>query len=99
VSEARTLGSPTTSVKVVTDLQHFNDVTHDCTVTLLTGTTLDGVEAADVVEDMVLPDGSVRRTSIFNVTSVSTYAVKIVGSTVSAAVPFLVGELIEYAQS
>ena len=99
VSEARTLGSPTTSVKVVTDLQHFNDVTHDCTVTLLTGATLDGVEAADVVEDMVLPDGSVRRTSIFNVTSVSTYAVKIVGSTVSAAVPFLVGELIEYAQS
>jgi hypothetical protein len=65
----------------------------------LTGATLDGVEAADVVEDMVLPDGSVRRTSIFNVTSVSTYAVKIVGSTVSAAVPFLVGELIEYAQS
>lgn len=99
VSEARTLGSPTTSVKVVTDLQHFEEANHDCTITLLTGAGLTGSEAADVVEDVVLADGTVRRTSIFNVSTVSTYAVKIVGSTVSAAVPFLVSELIEYAQS
>jgi hypothetical protein len=99
VSDARTLGSPTTSVKVVTDLQHFEEANHDCTITLLTGAGLTGTEAADVVEDVVLTDGTVRRTSIFNVTSVSTYAVKIVGSTVSAALPFLVSELIEYAQS
>jgi hypothetical protein len=99
VSDARTLGSPTTSIKVVTDLQHFDETDHDCTVSLLTGVALDGTEAADVVEDVVLPDGTIRRTSIFNVTSVSDYAVKIVGSTVSAANPFLVSELIEYAQS
>jgi hypothetical protein len=99
VSEARELGSATTSVKIITDLQHYDEATHDCTVTLLTGVALDGTEAADVVEDRLLADGTIRRTSIFNVTSVSTYAVKIVGSTVSAAVPFLVSELIEYAQS
>jgi hypothetical protein len=99
VSEARSLGSPTTSVKIVTDLQHFDETNHDCTVTLLTGAALEGSEAADVVEDVILADGTTRRTSIFNVPSVSDYAVKIVGSTVSAALPFLVGELIEYAQS
>jgi hypothetical protein len=99
VSEARVLGSPTTSVKIVTDLQHFEEGNHDCTVSLLTGASLDGTETADVVEDVVLADGTTRRTSIFNVTSVSDYAVKIVGATVSASNLFLVGEMIEYAQS
>lgn len=99
VAKTRTLGSPTTSVKVVTDLQAFDEDQHDCTVTLLTGAGLSVVETADVVEDVVLPDGTVRRTSIFNVTSVSTYAVRIVGSTISAASTFHVAELIEFAQS
>jgi hypothetical protein len=99
VSETRELGSPTTSVKIVTDLQHYEEANHDCTVTLLTGAALDGTEDADVVEDHILADGTLRRTSIFNVSSLSTYAVKVVGATVSAAVPFLVSELIEYAQS
>lgn len=99
VSEARTLGSATTSVKIVTDLQHYSETDHDCTVTLLTGASLNVTEAADVVEDVVLPNGTIRRTSIFNVTSVTDYAVKIVGSTVNAAKLFLVSELIEYAQS
>lgn len=99
VSEAKALGSPTTSIKVVTDLQGFDETDHDCTVSLLTGAALDGTETADVVEDATLPDGTIRRTSIFNVTSVSDYAVKIVGSTVSAASPFIVSELIEYAQT
>lgn len=99
VSDAKALGSPTTSIKVVTDLQGFVEASHDCTISLLTGAALDGTETADVVEDATLPDGTIRRTSIFNVTSVSNYAVKIVGSTVSAAVPFIVSELIEYAQT
>ena len=99
VSETRTLGSATASVKIVTDLQHYSETDHDCTVTLLTGASLNVTEAADVVEDVVLPNGTIRRTSIFNVTSVTDYAVKIVGSTVNAAKLFLVSELIEYAQS
>ncbi|MDN2582971.1 hypothetical protein [Aquibium sp. ELW1220] len=99
VGKTRTLGSATTSVKVVTDLQAFDEAEHDATVTLLTGVALDGTETADVIEDVVLVDGTVRRTSIFNVTSVTTYAVKIVGSTVSAASTFHVAELIEFAQS
>lgn len=99
VSNARALGSPTTSIKVVTDLQFYVEADHDCTVSLLTGVALDGTEAADVVEDVTLPDGTIRRTSIFNVTAVSDYAVKIVGSTVSAASVFHVSEMIEYAQS
>lgn len=99
IGQTRTLGSATTSVKIVTDLQAFDEADHDCTVSLLTGAGLTGTEAADVVEDVVLPDGTIRRTSTFNVTSVSTYAVKIVGSTVSAASTFHVAELIEFAQS
>ncbi len=99
IGATRTLGSATTSVKIITDLQAFNEAQHDATVTLMTGAALDGVETADVVEDDVLPDGTIRRTSTFNVTSVSKYAVKIVGSTVSAASTFHVAELIEFAQS
>jgi hypothetical protein len=99
VGETRTLGSATTSVKIITDLQAFDEVKHDCTVTLLTGADLSGTETADVVEDVVLANGTVRRTSVFNVTSVSTYAVKIVGAAVSAAEQFLVAEMIEFAQS
>ena len=97
IGATKTLGSPTTSVKVITDLQAFDEATHDATVTLLTGATLDVVETADVVEDEVLPDGTIRRTSVFNVTSVSKYAVRIVGATTSAASTFHVAELIEFA--
>ncbi len=99
VSDPRSLASPTASVKVQADLQHFDEADHDCTVTLLTGAAFDAIESADVVEDVVMPDGTTRRTSTFNVTSVSDYRVKIVGGTVSAASLFLVGELVEYAQS
>jgi len=99
ISEGRALGSATSSVKIITDLQHYDEDDHDCTVTLLTGASYDTTETADVVEDRVLADGSIRRASIFNVAAVSDYKVKIEGSTVSAAVPFLVSELIEYAQT
>lgn len=99
VGSMRTLGSPTSSVKIIVDLQSYNETKHDCTVSLLTGSTLAGTEAADVVEDKTLPDGTIRRTVIFNVTSVSYYAVKIVGATNSAAEPFHVAEMIEFAQT
>jgi len=98
VSEPRALGSPTTSVKVVTDLQHYVESTHDCAIKLLAGAQLEQEAEADVVEDTVLPDGTIRRTSIFNISASDLYAIKIVGATISAAVPFLVSELIEYAQ-
>jgi len=99
VGNAKSLGSPTTSIKVIVDLQGFDDVDHDCTVSLLTGVALDGTEAADVVEDVTLPNGTIRRTVTFNVTSVSDYAVKIVGAATSASDTFLVAEMIEYAQT
>lgn len=99
IGSKRTLGSPTTSIKIIIDLQAYDEVKHDCTVSLLTGSTLEGTEAADVVEDQTLPDGTIRRTVIFNVTSVSHYAVKIVGSTTTAAETFHVAEMIEFAQT
>lgn len=99
VGEARTLGSPTTSVKIVTDLEYFVEDQHDCNVTLLTGATLSTIETADVVKDEVLRDGTVRRTSTFNIPTTSKYAVRIVGSTISAANTFHVSELIEFSQS
>jgi hypothetical protein len=95
----RTLGSPSNSIKVIVDLQAYEEASHDCTVSLLTGPALAGTETADVVEDVILPDGSLRRTAIFNVSAVSSYAVKIVGATTSAADLFHVGELIEFSQS
>lgn len=99
VGKTRVLGSPTTSVKIVIDLQAFDEAQHDCTVSLRTGATLATVETADVVQDEVLPDGTIRRTSTFNIASASQYAVRIVGSTVSAANTFHVAELIEFAQT
>ncbi|WP_372675365.1 hypothetical protein [Aquicoccus sp.] len=99
ISEAKTLASPTTGIKVIVELQGYDEANHDCTISLLTGAALDGAEAADVVEDAILPDGTIRRTCTFNVTSVSDYAVKIVGGAVSAADLFLVSEMIEYAQT
>ena len=99
IGATRTLGSPSNSIKVIVDLQAYEEATHDCTVSLLTGPALAGTETADVVEDVILPDGSLRRTAIFNVSAVSSYAVKIVGATTSAAALFHVGELIEFSQS
>lgn len=99
IGKTRVLGSATTSVKIITDLQAFDEADHDCTVTLRTGTTLAVTETADVVQDEPLPDGTIRRTSTFNIASASRYEVRIVGSTVSAANTFHIAELIEFAQS
>lgn len=99
IGEKRTLGSPTTSVKIVVDLEDYVEAKHDCTVSLLTGTTLSGTEAADVVEDQTQPDGTIRRTVVFNMTTQSAYAVKIVGSTTSADETYHVAEMVEFAQT
>ena len=99
VGNKRTLGSPTTSVKVIIDLQGYDEAKHDCTVTLLTGSTLAGTETADVVEDQIQSDGTLRRTCVFNMTSQTQYAVKITGATTTAAETFHVAEMIEYANT
>lgn len=99
VGTMRTLGSPSNSIKAVVDLQYFDAAKHTATVSLLTGSTLATAKAADVVEDQTLPDGTIRRTAIFNVSAVSYYAVKIVGAATSAAEVFHVAELIEFAQT
>jgi len=99
VSEDKTLGSATTSIKIITDLQSYDETKHDCSVSLRTGSTLATTETADVVEDETLANGTLRRTSVFNIASASKYQVRIVGSTTTAADLFLVSELIEFAQS
>ena len=99
IGETKTLGSPTTSIKIITDLQAYEEAKHDCAVTLRTGATLATTETADVVQDETLPNGTIRRTSVFNMTATSKYEVRIVGSTTTAADLFLVSELIEFAQS
>lgn len=95
----RTLGSASNSIKVVVDLQAFDAAKHSCTISLLTGATLATAKAADVVQSQTLADGTIRRTAIFTVSAVTYYAVKIVGGATSAAEPFHVAELIEYAQT
>ncbi len=95
----RTLGSPSNSVKVVVDLQAFDAAKHTCTISLLTGATMATTKTADVVQNQTMPDGTIRRTAIFNLSAVSYYAVMIVGGTTSAAEPFHVAEMIEFAQT
>jgi len=99
VGADKTLGSATTSIKIITDLQAYDEAKHDCTVSLRTGAMLATTETADVVEDETLANGTLRRTSVFNIGSASQYQVRIVGSTTTAAELFIVSELIEFAQS
>ena len=100
IGTTRNLGSASSSIKVAVDLQAFDDAKHDCTVALMTGAALDTEEAADVVEDVTLLDGTIRRTVTINpAAAIDTYAIKIVGSATSAAELFHVAELIEYSQA
>jgi len=99
IGSTRTLGSPSNSIKIIVDLQAFDAAKHTATISLLTGATLATAKAADVVQSQTLPDGTIRRTATFNVSAVSNYAVKIVGGANSAAEPFHVAEMIEFAQT
>jgi hypothetical protein len=99
IGSTRTLGSPSNSIKIIVDLQAFDAAKHTATISLLTGVTLATAKAADVVQSQTLPDGTIRRTATFNVSAVSNYAVKIVGGANSAAEPFHVAEMIEFAQT
>lgn len=97
VGNEKSLGSTAASIKVVADLQGFNETDHDATISLLTGVALAGTETADTVTDVTLPDGTIRRTAEFTGLTVDDYAVKIVGATTSAANLFHVSEIIEFA--
>ena len=67
---------------------------------LLPPGALGGALPPDVVlGDDASDDGGPRRTATFNVSAVSNYAVKIVGGANSAAEPFHVAEMIEYANT
>lgn len=95
----RTLGSVSNSIKVIVTLEAFDATKHTATISLLTGSTLATAKAADIVESQTLADGTIRRTAIFNVSAVTNYAVRIVGATTSAADPFHVAEMVEFAQT
>jgi hypothetical protein len=96
VSVARTLGGNATIVKLVYLLEHFVEAQHDFTVVLKAGAG-PATEAADVVADQTMPDGSVKRTLTFNITSAATYYIEASGAATSAAVLFHVAERVEYA--
>lgn len=94
ISTERTLASPCDVVTVSVDLEGFDDTPHDCTVSILV--TGGGEEAADVVADKEITDG-LRRTATFNVSPMSGYRVKVVGTTNNAAVSFHVAQRVDYA--
>lgn len=94
ISTERTLGSACDVVTVAVDLEGFDDTPHDCTISILV--TGGGEEAADVVADKVITDG-LRRTATFNVTAITGYKVKVVGTTNSAASTFHVAQRVDYA--
>lgn len=98
-STLRTLGSSTTSVKVQVDLQSYVEANHDCTISLKTGIADAGSETADVVADVTLPNGTIRRTATFNMTAQTYYRVVIDGAAASAASLFHVAEIVEFAQT
>ena len=98
VGQERTLGSNASSVKVVYDLQGYDDNDHGAVPKLLTGASLNNEETADVIEDVVLADGTTRRSAYFNGLSASVYAAKLEGATSSAASLFHVSAVSDFVQ-
>lgn len=98
LSQVIDLGSGVTAntVRVVSKLCNFDDDDHDYTVTVITdpaGTP--ATETADAVTDTVLPDGSVSRTSVFNLAGdKQVFQIKSVGAADDASALFYVDEIV-----
>lgn len=98
ISEARTAPANVDEVHLVAILEGFDDTPHDCTATLLVGAGFATEETADSVSDVVLPDGSVRRTWVFTgLTPTTQWKRKMVLGTSSALSVFHVAELTDIA--
>lgn len=90
------LGSPTTSVKVVLQLQNYIEAHHDCNISLHYGATHNTTPTGGAV-DVMQDDGSIMRTAIFTTSSQSDYIIEIDGAWDGTGAPYHVSERITYA--
>lgn len=95
VGAVKTLPSAFTDFKLVSRLEHFNPAQHTCTFALLSG----GSTIAPIsVEDRVVDGGTIERTATFDRSpGITSYALRITGTTNSPLNPFLVGKTDHYA--
>ena len=94
ISTLITQGTPTNSIKVIVKAQDFVEANHDLVVSIHYGATND---AADVVTDEIMDDGSLMRTCTWTVSAVSSYYIKIDGATNNVGPNFVVRQRIAYS--
>lgn len=91
ITAAREAPGNVDEVIEILTLEHYDEVNHDLTCSLLTGATFATETAPTAVTDEVLPDGSIRRTFIWQLGSpTDTWKRKTAYSTVSPLAIFLV---------
>lgn len=91
ITAARTAPGPVDEIIEILVLEHFNEVNHDLTCTLLTGVGFATETAPSAVTDEVQPDGSVRRVFTWQLGApVTAWKRKTTYSTNSALAVFLV---------
>jgi hypothetical protein len=95
ISSEILLGTPTTHVKVLIQMDGFVAANHTCSCHLTDTGGAD--EAADVVGDVTLPSGSIQRTFTFNTASISKFQVVVDGTTNGSGDLFHVSQEIRWA--
>lgn len=87
----RTAPGPVNEIIEILTLEHYDEVNHDLTCTLLTGGTYATETAPTAVKNETLADGSIRRTFTWTLgTPITTWKRKTTYSTLSALSVFLV---------
>ena len=94
ISKVITLGSASTSIKVVVRLQNYVEANHDLLIRLRYGATLN---TTPVVAEDLLDDGTIIRKATFTTTSITTFQIELDGATNGVGPNFFVSERIVYA--
>lgn len=91
ITKARTAPGPVTEIIEILTIEHFDEVNHDLTCSILTGANFATETQPTAVTDEIQPDGSVRRVLTWTLgTAVTGWKRKTTYSTNSALAVFLV---------
>jgi hypothetical protein len=98
ISKVRTLPGSSTSIRVIERLEAFNAAHHTAAAKLLTGASYGTVVTPSSTVDVTNDDGTIERTSLFNLgAAVSTYRIRTDATTDSALNTFHFGWRKDYA--
>lgn len=98
ISELRDAPANVDEVHIVMTLEHYIEANHNCSVKLLTGAGYATETSPASVADTVLPDGSIRRVSVFTgFAATDKWKRKITMETTSPLSTFLVSEVTDIA--